>query len=198
LSDYVTNHREELILMKTLSMMFALMMSCTALEAAAPRENDSRTSYPAPPIQCARMQGLWEGECQASPRSSTYPSRLQVFQDGCTDVALYDFDYPIPLHFRLGRESTTRHADFMNGFSSVTRYSDWSDDRSTFTSKGIFSSQYNYPSTGKTPPSSGEQNVAIAIKDGVLRYETSVSHRTEKGMEPSYNTFCEYRKISAR
>jgi hypothetical protein len=175
--------------MKTPFILFALASASSNSFAVTPAGKLLRTSYPAPPWVCARMEGLWEGQCEET-LSRTYNARLQIFQDGCTDLALYDFDYPIPQIFRLGRENTTRSIDFMSTFSNITRYSEWSEDKSTFTSRLFFSSQY-MPSD-KLVTTAGEEVLSIALKDDVLHFESDL-HSTN-GSGPSFRTVCEYRK----
>jgi hypothetical protein len=147
-------------------------------------------SYPDPGIKCVQLQGLWEGECTES--GAMVAARLQVFQDGCTDLAFYDFDYPIPVHYKFGRINTTGNSPAFKSFHSSTFYSEWSEDQKAFSSKGYGSSQYTYSS--KPVTNSVEFNFTAALNGEELltEYESRLPNSTGPGS--SYRLNCTYRK----
>lgn len=172
------------------SVMVALL-SITGIAYARPGKiAHVRESYPDPGIKCVQLQGLWEGECRES--ESMFTARLQVFQDGCIDLAFYDFDYPIPVHYKFGRVNTTGNSPAFNSFHSSTFYSEWSEDQKAFSSKGYGSSQYTYSS--KPVTNSVEFNFSAALNGEELQttYESRLPNSSGPGS--SYKLTCTYRR----
>lgn len=142
------------------------------------------------PGTCSIIEGIWVGECieEGKPR----PAKLQIFQDGCTDIAFFDFDSPIPQVYKIGRESKVQSSKLADSFSTLTAYASWSEDRRTFQVSRLASSEYteNQLIRGRM-----EESYVVSLQDEE-KLKTTLQGKYSSSNHPvePYETRCNYAK----
>ncbi len=143
-----------------------------------------------PPLKCALFEGLWEGECTED--NTTYKTRLQVYQDGCAELALFDFDNPVPIHYKIGRHSTSGNMFSAAPFYNDTNYSEWIDNFQTLSAKGFFSTQVF--ASGKNVIYSGDYTFKASMRNGELWTDETSNVISADQPGTIYQYHCEYKK----
>lgn len=175
--------------------MRTIMSVCVCLVVSATAEARSRLKKilsEGEPGTCSEIGGLWEGEC--SDDGKPIQARLQIFQDGCTDIAFYDFDSSIPQAYKIGREATVQSMRFADAFVNFTVYANWSEDRRTFKINRLANSEYtlNGIIRGKL-----EETFTVAFKAGSLLETTLKGRVASSDRAPeTYLTTCSYRRTN--
>ena len=142
------------------------------------------------PGTCSEIGGLWAGECieDGKPRQA----KLQIFQDGCTDIAFYDFDSSIPQVYKIGRETIVRNSKLSDSFANFTAYASWSDDRMSFIVSRLINFEYTYQH--KTIRGNGDETYVVSLKGGELQTSSKGKGSNSSGEEGSDETTCTYRR----
>ncbi|HYX33379.1 MAG TPA: hypothetical protein VE954_09720 [Oligoflexus sp.] len=175
--------------------MKAFMSAC--LLVAIPLTAEARPKFhkilsEGEPGTCSMISGQWEGECSEAGKS--LQAKLQIFQDGCTDIAFFDFDYPIPLVYKIGREGKVMHTRLADTFWNFTTYASWLEDRKTFTAKVLGNAEFT--DQGKVTPVNKEESYTVSLKGETLETSLKLKIKRSNGSSDNYETICTYRRVN--
>ncbi|HYX32282.1 MAG TPA: hypothetical protein VE954_04160 [Oligoflexus sp.] len=142
------------------------------------------------PGTCTEISGLWSGECIEDGKPLA--AKLQIFQDGCTDIAFHDFDSSIPQAYKTGREATVQSTRLADAFVNFTAYASWSADRLSFFVNRIFNFEYIYQR--KTVRGNGEETYIVSLKAEELQTSLKGKGTSSSGQMETYETSCTYHR----
>jgi hypothetical protein len=174
--------------------MRKIMSACICLVfsiAAEARPKFEKKLMAGNPDTCPSLSGIWVGECNED--GSIMQAKLQIFQQGCTELALFDFDYPIPKIYTIGRENRTINPRNPDYFMNLTTYASWAKDGKFFQAMTYGNAEDS--SLGKKIITTKKEDFSISMgASGLATVDHVETYRSDSQQTISYSITCTYNR----